>query len=199
VEQITSKLHKQSARRFGYAIVIVMVVGNLAAITLLSETAFRYTDKFRSISPLMQFPLRVERVAAFLDTRLGRNQAVILDNYNCEPGIMAVAAGLSEDRVYLGTRIHNYTCEDTLPVDAARFKLQYQELWTYISSRRPEFVVYSDRGSLKPYLPLPSSCKVPAAIDGIQFECVYQDDVYRIYKLAYQASPTSISSLRGQP
>lgn len=84
-----------------------IIVINLLVIIGFSIKETRFTDKFRSISPLLQYPTRIDEVGRFLRPRLKPSDAVVIDNYNTDSNIVASAIGLpllSEGRAFLASR-----------------------------------------------------------------------------------------------
>ncbi len=118
---------------------------------------------------------------------------MVIDNYNCESNIVAAAAGLplvTGDRAFLSaTEIASNKCESNLaPVLAAAglsAPRKGLELRNYMEAKHPRYLVYSERGTLRSQLPLPHSCAQPAGFAGMQFRCVLENEIYRIYEITY--------------
>jgi 4-amino-4-deoxy-L-arabinose transferase-like glycosyltransferase len=148
---------------------------NLSAILVLSEVHWRYSEKFGSISPRQRFPQYIEEVAKRLRERLGPDDAVVIDNYSVQSNIVASAAGLPlvTDRVF--------------SVAAAHPAGLRTELYAFIEADRPKYIVYSGRGYLRPYLPLPGGCPVEAVISqGMKFRCLFANEIYTLYEISYE-------------
>jgi len=178
-----------SARR-GTAISTVFVgalIINFSVVVLLSENNWRFTDKVRSVSPLMQFPLRVEQVSEYLKPRMNSDRSIIIDNYNCESGIIARAIDLPlppGKRAFLASsRIHNHQCDSFGSFSAEAIAAESKDLMDFIKLERPQYVVYYTEGSLRPYLPLGGSPRVTLA--GVEFQCVYKGLIYQVYSVTY--------------
>ena len=170
LERIADFLSRRRARQFRAAVGFLLVL-NLGATLTLSEAANPFSDKFASISPRLRFPDRIEGLRQFLKPRLEPNDAVVIDDYNVESNIVAAAIGLPllpGDRAFLAS---------SQPVSA---------LWEYMDRRRPRYLIYSNRGVLRAYLPLAQECLTsPASLRGMEFWCLYGNDVYRVYAVKY--------------
>jgi 4-amino-4-deoxy-L-arabinose transferase-like glycosyltransferase len=151
----------------------VMIV-NLVAITALSAKQNRFADKFRSISPLLQYPGHVQEVRQYLAHRLGPHDAVVIDNYNEESNIVAAAIGMP---LLPGNRV--FKASEAVPSDVNQ----------YIDANRPDYVILADSGSLAPYIPLSSNCPNRVQIKGVEYSCVYHNEMYRLYSVSYPESP----------
>jgi 4-amino-4-deoxy-L-arabinose transferase-like glycosyltransferase len=160
--------------RMAVSATAAVMILNLVVITALSEKDNRFADKFRSISPLLQYPGRVQQVRNYLVRRLGPRDAVVIDNYNEESNIMAAAIGLP---LLPGNRA--FKASEAKPSDVN----------AYIAANHPDYAILADSGSLAPYLPLTSSCLEQVKINGIDYSCVYHNDRYRLYSLSYPESP----------
>lgn len=148
----------------------ITMVANLIVVTALSAGATRYADKFRSISPLLQYPERIEQVGKYLQPRLKPSDAVVIDNYNEEPNILAAAIGLPLLR---GNRA--FLASETDPRGV---------LW-YVETHHPQYVIMAGSGDLSAYLPLPVDCSNSFPFDGFEFSCVFHDSMYRLYTVSY--------------
>jgi len=147
-----------------------LLLANTVAVLALSELPDKYSETFASVSPVLRYPRRIQNVAGYLRAHLGPEDAVVVDNYNVESNIVAYAGGLpllSGKRAYLANTKYDYNVRQ------------------YIATVHPQFMVYSDRGTLRQSFALPSSCDHDARLDGIGFHCVFSDDIYRIYELSY--------------
>ncbi len=93
---------------------------------------------------------------------------MVIDNYNEESNVVAAAAGMpliTGDRVFKANTAYDQTVDQ------------------YITSHKPRFVVYSDQGTLRRWLNLPSECG-NARIEGMDYQCTFANPIYRIYQLA---------------
>ena len=152
------------------AVLTAVLVANLALIVGLSEYAGSFEDKFRSVSPLMQFPVHVEEVAKILLPRLKPADRVLIDNYNDEPNILGIAVGLpllAKDRAFFASDRYG---TDPFP---------------YLTSQRPRFAILSAHGILGSHLELPKDCSDSWAIRGMIFQCIFENAVYRVYEIQY--------------
>jgi len=188
IEQFSTRLSQRAAKGV-YVALFLTLMFNLGGIIILSRGHSRFADKFRSISPFLQFPRRIEGVRKYLQPRLKPSESVVIDNYNCESNIVAAAIGLplfSGQRAFLAAaRIHSYTCESTTPLSAAIIRQDAEDLRLYTEKLRPKYVIYSDSGTLKSYLPLSASCGPEEFVHGMKFRCVFQDDIYSVYEVSY--------------
>jgi hypothetical protein len=153
-----------------FALLGAFLAVNLAAILVVSETRNPLSEKMASLSPRLRFTHSIEEVSRYLRPRLRPEDNVVIDNYNGESGLIVVASGLPllpGSRAFLGTTSRG------------------PELPAYLHSYRPRYLVYSDRGILQPYLSLPQDCSLPATYLNVQFRCVLQNKVYRVYELKY--------------
>lgn len=147
-----------------------LMAANLALIVGLSEHRGAFEDKFRSVSPLMQFPVHVEEVGTILLPRIKPMDHVLIDNYNDEPNILGIAIGLpllAKDRAFYA---YSQYGSDPFP---------------YLNSQRPRFAILSEKGTIGSRLAMPRSCSVPWQIRGMEFRCVFENDVYRAYEIQY--------------
>lgn len=188
VEQFSTHLSQRLAKGV-YAALFLTLIANLGGIIILSRSDSRFADKFRSISPFLQFPRHIEGVGKYLQPRLKPSESVVIDNYSCESNIVAAAIGLPlfiGQRAFLAAaRIHSYTCESTTPITAEIIRQDAEDLRLYTEKLHPQYVIYSDSGTLKPYLPLSASCGPEEFVHGMKFRCVFQDDIYRVYRVSY--------------
>jgi 4-amino-4-deoxy-L-arabinose transferase-like glycosyltransferase len=160
--------------RTSRAVVIAALVLNLGAILALSEAQWRFSDKFASISPRLRFTRHLQDVGAELGRRLDSGDAVVIDNYNVESNQIAAVAGLpllASDRV--------------LDASVERQDLR-ADLWKFMETKQPKYLVYSDRGVLRPFLPLAGGCPAnPVLSNGIEFQCSYANEIYTLYEVRY--------------
>lgn len=149
----------------------IVMVANLIVITTLSAEPNRLMDKFRSISPLLQYPQHIEEIARFLGPRLKASDAIVIDNYNEESNIIAAAIGLPLLR---GNRA--FLASEADPRGVLGYMKEYQ----------PQYVIMADLDdNLAPYLVLPSGCPNNVSIDGYEFSCIFQEKMYRLYAISY--------------
>lgn len=156
--------------RWSYRVLVALLFVNLLSIVLLAKTHHRFTDKVRSVSPFLEFPLRIEGLADFIRPKLVASDALVIDDYNMEASIIAASLGLPllpVDRLFLANREN--------PTD----------LEAFLRSKRPRFVVYSHQGRLAPFLKLRSECPGETRSGGRAFRCVYGNDIYSVYAVTY--------------
>lgn len=180
LDQFGQSLSQQRVRQFRTAIALLLIL-NLGAILALSEEQNRFSDQFSAISPRLRFRNHIEEVRRYLKPRLKPEDAVVIDDYNVESNIIAAAIGLPLDtggRAFLAS---------SQPLS---------NLPEYMSRKHPRYLIYSDRGVLKPYLALPDNCPASFVTKGMEFQCLLANDIYRVYGVAY-ALPAD-DSLRTQ-
>ncbi len=154
--------------RMAYALGIAFLVANLGVVFFLSEHPKRFSSKVASVAPRLHYAPNILGVANYLRTHMGASDAVVIDNYNEESLIVGEVAGLPLNpgkRAYLANTSYDETVDQ------------------YIARERPRFVVYSDQGTLRGRLHLPSECG-NARIDGLDYQCTFANAIYRIYQLA---------------
>jgi len=194
--------HAFAWRRCLTAFVVATLVVNVGAILWMSHEKGPLSEKFRSISPLAQFARPVEEVGAVLRPRLGPSDGIVIDNVNCESNMVAAAAGLplnSSDRVFLtASEIPTGKCESDLNGELLKAGLpvlsqaapdtpnNFARLDSFITNRRPRFLVYSPVGVLPSYVALSGPCINPIVQRNLQFQCVFEGERYRVYELHYQ-------------
>lgn len=172
------------------AVVFVAALAlNLGFIIILSEVQWRFIENFRSVSPLVPFPLHIEQVARFLKPKVDSDSSLMIDNYNCESRTLAKAIGLpllAGDQTFMASaRIHSDTCDSSgsfYNYDAVK---EVREVRDFLTVRRPKYVVYYDSGTLRPYLPLGTGCRSSIEVYGARFLCVFAGDIYRVYEVDY--------------
>jgi 4-amino-4-deoxy-L-arabinose transferase-like glycosyltransferase len=160
-------------QKLAQSVVIVLLLLNLAGLWIASEVPSRFSEKLASLSPRLRYADRISEVGGYLRTHLPPQGSVIIDNYNEESNIIARAAGLPllpGDRAFLANVRNRIT-----PLE-------------YVAEQHPQFLVYSDSGTLHQWLNLPSSCDAESVetIDGVHYRCVRSGSVYRIYQITYQ-------------
>jgi hypothetical protein len=156
-------------RRLILAFVVASMSLNTLFILGMSEMPNRFSEKFASISPRLRYSKRISEVGNYLREHMEAGDAVIIDDYNSESNIIAMAAGLP---LLPGTRAY---------LESARNEITPP---TYILQQRPRFLVFSDQGTLRRWLPLPSKCQ-DAEISGASYRCVFSNQIYRIYEVVY--------------
>lgn len=173
LQRLAASLRPQRAHQIGIAVGALLAL-NLAGILVISETRNPLRDKFSSISPLLRFPARIESLRQYLAPRLNASDAVVIDDYNVESNIVADAIGLplnAGDRAFLAS---------SQPLS---------RLSGYLRQRQPRYVILASRGVLTTQLSLPAVCPVsPVGLKGIEFRCVFKNDVYSVYSLDYGSS-----------
>jgi dolichyl-phosphate-mannose-protein mannosyltransferase len=149
-----------------------VVALNFAGIVILSIVRSPVREKFRSISPLLQFSDSIEEVANFLRPRLGPDSRIIIDNFDDQSQAIAVEAGLpllaeDQDKAFFATH-------------------RVSEVGNYLEKMRPKYIVYSPKGALREYLSLPDRCEgAVVSTSGLNTRCVFHNDIYVVYELAY--------------
>ena len=96
---------------------------------------------------------------------------VVIDDYNVESNIVMGAARmplLPGNRAYLASLTNDIG------------------VYEYIDREHPRFLVYSDRGTLRRSLVLPSTCSEKTNIGRVDFQCDFANDIYRVYELSYR-------------
>ena len=170
-EQAALRWSLLRVRLFNTVVVAVLVL-NVTGILMLSEMHWRFTEKFGSVSPRVRFPHYIKDLGDNLRGRMGPADALIIDNYNVQSNIVAAAAGLPimTDRVFM------VSAEDPSSLRS--------HLRTFVETKHPKYLVYSDRGTLHPYLPLPTGCvSIPVTRLGMEFRCVFSNEVYSLYEV----------------
>jgi hypothetical protein len=150
------------------AILIAVALTNLTLIVGLSLRAGHLGDKFRSISPLMQFSTHVEEIGKFLRPQTKLDDHFVIDDYNEEPSLLEAAIGLpllAGDRAFVPSNIAGL---DPFP---------------YVKSYHPRFAILSARGTLGSRMGWPPTCSAPWMVKGVGFRCIYENEIYRIYEI----------------
>lgn len=176
LESLRQRYFANATRAFRTAVLITLLL-NLGIILTLSETRWRYSEKFGSISPRVRFPHYIQDLGKALRHRLGPSDAVVIDNYNAQTNLIEAVSGfplLTPDRVF----------------DAAAEHQDLQsELQSFIATKRPKYLVYSDRGTLQPFFALPYRCQsTPVISEGIEFQCLFATELYSLYEIHYLSS-----------
>jgi 4-amino-4-deoxy-L-arabinose transferase-like glycosyltransferase len=159
--------------RRGIVLAIVAVVSaiNLEVIVRLSQRHTLVGDKFRSISPLVQFSVHLEDTGNFLRPRIQPTDNLVIDNFNDEPNLVARVIGLpllSDGRVF------------TVDFDAKE-----ANPFPYINSHHPRYAILSPRGPIGASLSLPPNCPKSWVVQGLNFQCLHENELYRIYQIDY--------------
>jgi 4-amino-4-deoxy-L-arabinose transferase-like glycosyltransferase len=160
----------RNRRELGVGVLTAVLAGNLALIVGLSEYRGSFEDKFRSVSPLMQFPVHVEEVGETLKPVLRSGDRVLIDNYNDEPNILGMTIGLpllAKERAFFAS---DQTGSDPFP---------------YLSLQKPHFAVLSERGMIGSKLMMPKDCSASWVMRGTEFRCLFQNDFYHVYEIHY--------------
>jgi len=154
------------------AVLTVVLVGNLALITGLSEYPSPFEDKIRSVSPLMQFPVHVEEVGKTLLPKMQLADRVLIDNYNDEPNLLGIVIGLP-----LLVRDRAFFASDGNGIDP----------FPYLDSQQPHFAILSKQGTVGSQLKMQKDCSPSWVIHGMDFRCIFENDVYRVYEIRYDS------------
>jgi 4-amino-4-deoxy-L-arabinose transferase-like glycosyltransferase len=169
-ERLCNKLIGHARIRLVYSVLLALLAINLAIVFLLSEHPNRFSEKMASVSPRLRYPAHIWSAGHYLSNHLSGEDAVVIDDYNVESLLVAQAAGLPLEpgkRAYLAASRNPMNVVD------------------YITDERPRFLVYSDRGTLRRWLPLPPACTT-ARIGADEYRCVFTNSVYTIYAIRYQ-------------
>ncbi len=169
IERFAERYLRWSRRTLAGSLSILMAA-SLCVILVLSVHHWKYTDKFRAVSPLLQFSMHIEEVAKFLRPHLTPADTLVVDNYNSESNIIAAALGLpisDADRTFSASR------------------QSHAGIWNYIDSQHPRYLIFTNKGTLRDYLPLPDNCSTNGImIHGVKFNCLFQGSKYRVYKIS---------------
>jgi hypothetical protein len=158
-------------------IVTAVMLTNLGVLFLLSTISNPYINKVRSMAPVLHFTTYLEDTGKYLRSRLGPNDAVVIDDYNYETNQIAAFAGiplLGSERAFL------------IPdrIDRKKQREKVADLFPYLRSRRPSYLVYATQGELRQFMKFPSDCSANQ-IEDIAFVCVFQNSQYQIYEIRY--------------
>jgi len=171
--QFARFMRRSMQTQFRAAITVLLLL-NLGAILAVSELPNRLSDKFSAISPRLRFPNRIEELRQYLRPRITVDDALVIDDYNVESNIIAAAVGVpfrASSRVFLAS---------SHPIS---------ELTGFFHERHPRYVIYSDRGVLPAALPLQGKCTSSGIrIQDRTFQCLFENDVYRVYQVTYGQS-----------
>jgi 4-amino-4-deoxy-L-arabinose transferase-like glycosyltransferase len=156
-------------------IMAVLMAANLAFILWFSTHSGPFEDKFRSISPLMPFQVHIKTVAKFLRPKIRPEDRLVIDSFNDESNLVAAALGLP-----------------LLPGDRAFIPSNSNRSgpFQFFSSAHPRFAVLAGRGTFGSQLSLPFACSTTWWIQDMQFRCVFENEIYRVYEMDYK-SPAS--------
>ena len=161
------------------AILITVVLTNLMVIVGVSLRTSDLGDEFRSISPLMQFSTHVEGVGIFLRPQTNSEDHFVIDNYNEEANLLSAVIGLpllAGDRAFVPS---NKSGVDLFP---------------YMNSYHVRFAILSARGTIGSQMALPPACSASWRVRGVNFHCVYENEVYRVYEIDSSGSATFAES-----
>jgi 4-amino-4-deoxy-L-arabinose transferase-like glycosyltransferase len=167
-EQFSAKFFPRH-RSAACALVIAILVVNLATVLFLSEHPNRFSEKMASVSPRLRYPVMIASVGQCLRQKMHPDDAVVIDNYNEKSNLVARAAGLPllpGNRVFLADTKNDLTVEQ------------------YIAFQRPRFLVYSDQGTLHASIPISPGCKTET-INRIIYHCTFANAIYKVYELTY--------------
>jgi hypothetical protein len=167
-------LYRSFPRR---GLLVGVMAANLCALFLLATVSNPFINKVRSLAPVLHFTTYVEETGKYLKNHLGPRDAVVIDEYNYEPNLIAAVAGLpllESERAFL-------IPDRTTP---ARQEQAVAGLLPYLRSRRPSYIVYAEQGVLRQSLQLPAGCSA-AQVEEMRLTCVFQNAQYRIYEIGY--------------
>ena len=152
----------------------IILALNLTALCVMGSVQSRFRQKFASVSPLIEFSGYLKDAAVNLRHRIGPDDAVVIDNYNVQSNLVQAAASLPlvTDRVF--------------SVAAEQPENLRSDLYAFFKTKHPKYLVYSDQGTLRPYLGLPGGCpSKPILRDNMQFRCFYANKIYSLYVINY--------------
>lgn len=170
LQRICEKLFR-NRMGLAHSAILGLLFLNMAAVLAMSELPNRYAEKFASISPRLRYQERIRLVGDYLRGHMGPDDAVVVDDYNVESGIIASAAGLP---IIPGKRAYLLSKKNTVSVD------------DYINTEHPRFLVYAERGTLQQSFQLPPGCMGTEEINGVRFHCTFAGPTYRVYEINYQ-------------
>jgi 4-amino-4-deoxy-L-arabinose transferase-like glycosyltransferase len=163
----------RSARLFVNSVAAILAL-NLGAIWVMGSVPWRFAEKFASISPVIKFTGDLKDASISLRHHMSSADAVVIDNYNVQSNLVQAAAGLPlvTDRVF--------------SVSAEQPQNLRSDLYAFFRAKHPKYLVYSDQGTLRPYLGLPAGCpSKPILRDHMQFRCFYANRTYSLYEITY--------------
>jgi 4-amino-4-deoxy-L-arabinose transferase-like glycosyltransferase len=158
-------------------VVAALMLINVVGLFLLATINNPYTNKIRSVAPVLHFTTYLEETGKYLKDNMKDSDAVVLDEFNYETNQIAAVAGmplLGSERVFV--------IPDRTDPEKQRKKLA--ELFPYLQTRRPSYLVYAREGELRQVLPFPTECS-SKQVGETRFVCVFQNDHYQIYKIEY--------------
>ena len=167
-------LYRSFPRR---GLLVGVMAANLCVLFLLASVGNPFVNKARSLAPVLHFTTYVEETGKYLKNHLGPRDAVVIDEYNYEPNLIAAVAGLpllESERVYL---IPDRTTPERQGQAVAG-------ILPYLRSRRPSYLVYAEQGVLRQSLKLPAECSA-AQVEEMRLTCVFRNAQYRIYEIGY--------------
>lgn len=127
-------------------------------------------DRLRQISPLMQFSVHLEEVAKSLHQRMQPGDRLVIDNFNDGSNLVAAAIGLP---LLVGDRAFMPSSENS------------SDPRPFISSYHPRFAIVSERGIIGPRPGFPPACLPSWIVDGMDFRCLYENEIYWVYEIGY--------------
>jgi len=158
-------------KKWVFATMVLTQVAILAG----GESRVPYNEKLASVSPWLRYPHYLNDAAQSLKSRLKPTDAIIVDSYNWEDNIFVHALGLPlnpDHRVLAGRAADSQKLED------------------FIRVHHPRFLVYSDKGMLRPYLDLPQQCTQDERVRDMRLDCFYSNATYRVYWIQYSGGPS---------
>jgi 4-amino-4-deoxy-L-arabinose transferase-like glycosyltransferase len=167
-------LYRSFPRR---GLLVGVMAANLCALFLLATVSNPFINKVRSLAPVLHFTTYVEETGKYLKNHLGPRDAVVIDEYNYEPNLIAAVAGLpllESERAFL---IPDRTTPE-------RQEQAVAGLLPFLRTRRPSHLVYAEQGVLRQSLQLPAGCSA-AQVAEMRLTCVFQNAQYRIYEIGY--------------
>ena len=150
--------------------VALLMAANLGTITAIAAGDSGVADRFKSISPRLQFRHHLEDAGRYVRAHVRASDALLLDNFNDECNSLRALAGVPlayDPRVLC-------VWPDRAPLIPG-----------FLRVSQPRYLVYSDQGNIRSYLPLPPACS-DTVLHGILFHCLHANEIYRIYELTYQ-------------
>jgi len=174
ISEICFKLRPGAVSRLKKRVFATMVLMQVAILAG-GESRVPYNEKLASVSPWLRYPHYLNDAARSLKSRLKPTDAIIVDSYNWEDNIFVHALGLPlnpEHRVLAGRAADS------------------QKLGDFIRVHHPRFLVYSDKGMLRPYLDLPQQCTQDERVRDMRLDCFYSNATYRVYSIQYSGGPS---------
>ena len=170
LRQMTRLFSPQAGRIVRIGVLATASV-NLGILLIASERPNRYSDKFASISPRVRFPSYIQGVGDYLHKRLGVDDTIVFDNYNFDSNTLGAAAGLP---LLPGDRIFTEASGDC------------SGLLEFMKRRQTRYVVYANSGTLEYCLPLSQPFPQPIVFAGMEFKCVFENKIYKVYEVTHK-------------